>query len=72
MDLTTASQEQLSALQTELEQQFEVQKQAGLKLDLTRGKPSSDQLALSESLDGILAGDYTLILIKDFIIPIVS
>jgi aspartate/methionine/tyrosine aminotransferase len=60
VDLTIASQEQLSALQTELEQQFQTLKQASLKLDLTRGKPSSDQLALSESLDGILAGDYTL------------
>jgi aspartate/methionine/tyrosine aminotransferase len=60
VDLTAASKEQLSALQTGLEQQFQALKQAGLKLDLTRGKPSSDQLALSESLDGILAGDYTL------------
>ena len=29
-----------------------------LRLDLTRGKPSPDQLRLSEHLDGILAGDY--------------
>ena len=27
-----------------------------LSLDLTRGKPSPDQLALSDRLDGILAG----------------
>lgn len=30
----------------------------GLSLDLTRGKPSSAQLDLSNELDGILAGDY--------------
>lgn len=30
----------------------------GLNLDLTRGKPSTEQLALSDSLDGILAGNY--------------
>ncbi|MGM0632840.1 MAG: aminotransferase class I/II-fold pyridoxal phosphate-dependent enzyme [Pseudomonadota bacterium] len=29
-----------------------------LSLDLTRGKPSTEQLALSDALDGILAGDY--------------
>ena len=29
-----------------------------LALDLTRGKPSPDQLALSDRLDGILAGAY--------------
>lgn len=32
--------------------------QAGLNLDLTRGKPSSDQLALSDAMDGILNGNY--------------
>ncbi len=30
----------------------------GLSLDLTRGKPSAAQLALSDSLDGILDGNY--------------
>lgn len=30
----------------------------GLNLDLTRGKPSAAQLALSDSLDGILAGNF--------------
>ncbi len=30
----------------------------GLALDLTRGKPSPDQLALSDALDGILDGRY--------------
>lgn len=32
--------------------------QRGLSLDLTRGKPSPEQLALSDRLDGILAGRY--------------
>ena len=60
MDLTTASREQLQTLQVELIQAYTDLKQAGLNLDLTRGKPSSDQLNLSNGLDGILQGDYTL------------
>ena len=60
MDLTTASNEQLQALQTNLEREYSALKQAGLNLDLTRGKPSSDQLSLSNSLDGILQGDYSM------------
>lgn len=47
---------------TQLQQQLLEEKakfiQAGLNLDLTRGKPSSDQLALSNIMDGILAGEY--------------
>src|SRR5262245_12897485 len=30
----------------------------GLKLDLTRGKPATDQLQLSSALDGVLAGNF--------------
>ena len=31
---------------------------SNLSLDLTRGKPGSEQLDLSDALDGVLAGDY--------------
>jgi hypothetical protein len=41
-----------------LEQQYEQLKRRNLALDLTRGKPSTEQLALSDALDGILANDY--------------
>jgi DNA-binding transcriptional MocR family regulator len=55
--------DQLSAaeLATQLEslqQQYETLKGMNLKLDLTRGKPCSEQVALSDALDGILAGNY--------------
>ena len=33
-------------------------KQQGLSLNLTRGKPNTDQVALANELDGILQGDY--------------
>jgi DNA-binding transcriptional MocR family regulator len=41
-----------------LEQQYEQLKSLELALDLTRGKPSTEQVALSDALDGILGGDY--------------
>jgi DNA-binding transcriptional MocR family regulator len=41
-----------------LEQQYEQLRLLDLTLDLTRGKPSTEQVALSNSLDGILGGDY--------------
>ncbi|NIR92550.1 MAG: aminotransferase, partial [Gammaproteobacteria bacterium] len=42
----------------ELEKQYAEIQSAKLNLDLTRGKPSSAQLDLSDKLDGILAGSY--------------
>ena len=39
-----------------LEQQYAKLKGLGLALDLTRGKPCTEQVALADGLDGILAG----------------
>ncbi len=59
MNLNAASQEQLQAWEAELTSQYQAVKAQSLNLDLTRGKPSSEQLSLSDALDGILQGDYT-------------
>lgn len=48
------SEQQLAALET----QYEQLKGLKLALDLTRGKPSSEQVALSDALDGVLGNDY--------------
>ncbi len=47
-------QAKLDSLQTQYSQLSEL----NLNLDLTRGKPGSSQLDLSNALDGILQGDY--------------
>lgn len=52
------NKEQLQAQLSQLENEFTAHKAAGLNLDLTRGKPSVEQLELSASLDGILNGNY--------------
>ncbi len=50
----------LSAFHDQTRQRYEAFRQRGLKLDLTRGKPSSEQLDLSNGLlDLPGAGDYT-------------
>jgi DNA-binding transcriptional MocR family regulator len=41
-----------------LQQQYDALKARKLALDLTRGKPCTEQVALSDRLDGILAGNY--------------
>ncbi|MYD42999.1 MAG: aminotransferase [Gammaproteobacteria bacterium] len=43
---------------SELERQFNEIKSRNISLNLTRGKPSSAQVALSDALDGILLGDF--------------
>ena len=48
----------LAGLETELERRYASLCGEGLDLDLTRGKPAGDQLALSDALDGALGGDY--------------
>ena len=59
MRLDQAAPEQLRALEAELSAKYQSFQAAGLNLDLTRGKPSAEQLALSNDLDGILEGNYT-------------
>ena len=48
----------LAGLETELERRYGSLCAEGLDLDLTRGKPAGDQLALSDALDGALDGGY--------------
>ena len=52
--------ETLAARERALSAQFESLKSSGLVLDLTRGKPSPEQVALSDGLEEALAGDYRL------------
>ena len=56
--LDQLSADELGAALTQLEAQYEALRSHGLALDLTRGKPSTEQVALSDALDGILAGNY--------------
>tara|TARA_B110000444_G_C18822516_1_gene588507 strand:- start:425 stop:1735 length:1311 start_codon:yes stop_codon:yes gene_type:complete len=58
LHIDEATEQELVAMQVELENSYQSLKKANLKLDLTRGKPNTDQLALSSDLDGILDGDY--------------
>ena len=60
MQFSQLSNDELKALHAELTGQYEAIKAEGLALDLTRGKPSSEQLDLSNELDGILGGFYLL------------
>ena len=58
MDLNNATSEQLVQLEQSLSEQYQTLQALNLNLDLTRGKPSAEQLSLSDALDGILNGDY--------------
>lgn len=58
MYVDQASKEQLQALLADLESQYAQLKAAKLGLDLTRGKPSSAQLDLSNSMDTMLQGNF--------------
>ena len=44
------SRQELETLRTELTERYEQFKRRGLKLDMSRGKPSSDQLDLANGL----------------------
>jgi len=59
--LDRASQAELQSLRSELEGQYATLKASKLSLDLTRGKPNSAQLDLSDPLDGILKGNFKAI-----------
>ena len=58
MQLNQATQEQLQQWKQELTAAYDDIKAQNLQLDLTRGKPSAEQLSLSNTLDGILDGNY--------------
>ncbi|MGI9335989.1 MAG: aminotransferase class I/II-fold pyridoxal phosphate-dependent enzyme [Gammaproteobacteria bacterium] len=60
MHLDSMSESELEVLLEELQASYREHQTQGLKLDLTRGKPSIAQLELSSELDGILDGDYRL------------
>jgi aspartate/methionine/tyrosine aminotransferase len=59
MNLDTMNHDQLRAHLSQLEDEYAAHKAAGLKLDLTRGKPSTAQVDLSAALDGALDGDFS-------------
>lgn len=54
------TKEELKALKEQLEQQFEEVKGKGLKLDMSRGKPSKAQLDLSLGMMDVLSSDADL------------
>lgn len=58
LHLEKATGETLREWEITLAGQYQQYLKAGLNLDLTRGKPSAEQLDLSNALDGILAGNY--------------
>ena len=58
MPIDHMSEPELYGQLEDLRQQYEALRGLDLSLDLTRGKPNKEQLALSDALDGILAGDY--------------
>lgn len=58
MHIDQLSNADLQQQLTSLEAKYTELKQLKLALDLTRGKPSSEQVALSDALDGILDGNY--------------
>ena len=60
MIFDSSSRNDLVHRERELSTEYARLKNVDLKLDLTRGKPSPEQLALSDDLDTILDGQYAL------------
>lgn len=58
MQLQQATQDQLRQWESDLANDYQAIVEKKLSLDLTRGKPSAEQLTVSDDLDGILKGDY--------------
>lgn len=58
LQLNQATPAQLQQWERELAEEYSRVKAQNLNLDLTRGKPSAEQLSLSDALDGILQGNY--------------
>ena len=58
MRYTEMNKEQLAAEKERLEQQFNEYKAKGLKLDMSRGKPSPDQLDLSMEIMDHYGNEY--------------
>lgn len=58
MQLDNASVTQLREWESQLAADYQTILAKKLNLDLTRGKPSVEQLNLSDALDGLLQGDY--------------
>lgn len=58
MSAQAANQAELSTLHATYQDQLATLKAQNLKLDLTRGKPSPEQLQLADSLDGNIQNDY--------------
>ena len=58
-ELKSFSKEKLEELKADLQSQYDEYKAQGLKLDMSRGKPGSDQLAVSNGLlDAITSKDW--------------
>ena len=58
MYIESASKAQLRQWESDLGAEFQSFKSQSLNLDLTRGKPSAEQLSLTDNMDGILSGNY--------------
>ena len=59
MELKNYDKEKLYALKSQLVKEYNEYKEQGLKLDMSRGKPGADQLAVSNGLlDAITSRDW--------------